>query len=50
MNKGGYRTGGGFITGLRKAFQNKLHTPTVVGLIIIRFEFTVAFLSFRAYL
>ena len=49
MNKGAYRTGGrGLYNWAKKGIQNKLHTPTVVGLIKIRFEFTVAFLSFRA--
>ena len=40
----------GLIPGLRKALQNKIHTPTVVGLIKTRFEFTVAFLKLQSIL
>ena len=43
----GLYEGGGAYTWGKKGIQNKLHTPTVVGLIKICFEFTVAFLSFR---
>ena len=42
--------GGGAYNWAEKAFQNKLHTPTVVGLIKIRYEFTVAFLKLQSIL